>query len=331
MAKPKHIDLTEDGVITQQALLAYAEGKLSDAERAQMDKLLRDDPFAQDALEGLRQAPNPAGINTVVTSINTALREKTGVRERKKKGIEIHWANYAYAAVVLGVLVGVGYVMIHVLSGEHKELAQNKSIPKATESTPVVEEKKKESPAPIDTTKPAAYKGSDSIAANGTYTATGSASGTVTYLTAPATGTIQEAKTIDQSSKQAETEKTKVDLSGETAAQLGVARNYFGAGDYVNAEKKYNEILASQPDNADALYFGGICAFYNGSKGLGESNFDKLSKTTQYTEGSKWYKASILIKKGKIEEAKPLLRDLINTNSYFKDRAVKQYEELFHK
>jgi hypothetical protein len=43
----------------------------------------------------------------------------------------------------------------------------------------------------------------------------------------------------------------------------------------------------------------------------------------------KWYKANILIKKGKKDEAKPLLRDLINTNSIFKDRAVKQYEELY--
>jgi hypothetical protein len=62
---------------------------------------------------------------------------------------------------------------------------------------------------------------------------------------------------------------------------------------------------------------------------LGEANFDKLAKTGMYPEGAKWYKANILIKKGRKEEAKPLLRDLINSNSSFKDRAVKQYEDLY--
>jgi len=55
----------------------------------------------------------------------------------------------------------------------------------------------------------------------------------------------------------------------------------------------------------------------------------KLAKSSLYPEGVKWYKANILIKKGKKDDAKPLLRDLINTNSIFKDRAVKQYEELY--
>ena len=98
----------------------------------------------------------------------------------------------------------------------------------------------------------------------------------------------------------------------------------------MSAEKKYKEILALQPDNSDALYFGGVCAFYNSSPGFGEANFDKLAKTNQYTEGAKWYKAEILIKKGKKDEAKSLLRDLINSNGYFKERAVKEYESLYN-
>ena len=42
MAKPKQIILTEEGVITQEALLAYAEGRLGAAESAQLEKLLAD-------------------------------------------------------------------------------------------------------------------------------------------------------------------------------------------------------------------------------------------------------------------------------------------------
>lgn len=341
MAKPKHIDLTEDGVITQEALLAYAEGKLSDAERAQVDKLIKDDPFAQEALEGLRSSTSQSEINTAISSLNTQLREKTGVRERKKKGIEIHWANYAYAAVVLGVLIGVGYVMINVLSSEHREEAMNKPVPKGQESLPVKEEKKKEEPKP-DSTKLVADATQkelrDSVTSQNTNTTADNAPAPAAVNGSPTTastvskddGKPTAMKSLAANEEKSTLEKDKsVSNIGEIATQLGVARTYFGSGDYVNAEKKYKEILSSDPNNVDALYFGGICAFYNGTPGLGEANFDKLAKTAQYTEGTKWYKASILIKKGKKEEAKPLLRDLINTNSYFKERAVKQYEELF--
>jgi len=314
MAKPKHIDLTEDGVITQQALLAYAEGRLSDAERAEMDRLLRDDPFAQEALDGLRKAPNATEVSSAIITLNTQLREKTGVRERKKKGIEIHWANYAYAAVVLGILIGVGFVMIRVLSSEHHEEAMNKPVPRATVSAPVVEEKKKEEPQP-DTTRLVSGP-TDSLSKN------------------PATDTKNNAAAADLESKKAEAKAPVKEMSPADAARvaslIGEARALFGSGDYVSAEKKYKEILAMQPDNSDALYFGGVCAFYNSSPGFGEANFDKLAKTNQYTEGAKWYKAEILIKKGKKDEAKSLLRDLINSNGYFKERAVKEYESLYN-
>ena len=333
MAKPKHIDLTEDGVITQEALLAYAEGKLSDAERAQVDKLIKDDPFAQDALEGLSSSPNRSDIKTAVTTLNTQLRDKTGVRERKKKGIDIHWANYAYAAVVLGVLIGVGYVMINVLSSEHREEAMNKTVPKAQESVPVPAEKMKEEPKADTTKQIAALSHQDSLDIATKNIALDKDKEDKTTNEVANSGAVamndQKPAAAKSASAPAEEErKSKSDIDA-IAAQLGVARTFFGSGDYVNAEKEYNKVLAMQADNSDALYFGGICAFYNGSKGLGEANFDKLAKTNQYTEGTKWYKASILIKKGKKDEAKPLLRDLINSNSYFKERAVKQYEELY--
>ena len=338
MAKPKHINLTEDGVITQEALLAYAEGRLSDAERTQLDQLLRDDPFAQDALEGMRISPAPAEIPAAISSINTLLRERAGMRERKKKGIEIHWANYAYAAVVIGVLIGVGYVMIHIYSNKHEEIAMTKAVPQAQESIPIVEEKKKETPL-VDTA--AIQRSTDSTSVNPaalTVASTGATNGgTYAYSSSdadkdqkPTANTTADDKAAASNlEKMAPATKPSPAIGGEVAAQLGVARTFFEAGNYVDAEKRYNEILASQPDNADALYFGGISSYLNGSKGSGEANFDKLAKSGLYPEGTKWYKANILLKKGKKEEAKKLLLDLVNTNSIFKDRAIKLYEELY--
>ena len=60
MAKPKNIILTEDGVITQEALLAYAQGKLSPDETAKMEKLMRDLLARPDELTKLGQMAREA-------------------------------------------------------------------------------------------------------------------------------------------------------------------------------------------------------------------------------------------------------------------------------
>ena len=315
MTKPKNTGLIEEGVITEEALLAYAEGKLSPAEQAEMERLLRDDPFAQEALEGMRKSAKPAEIHHALTSINTQLREKTGIRERNKKGIQIHWANYAYAAVVIGLLIGVAFVMIHFFSNK-----QNEQMAKATESMPVIEEKKKEE-LKVDSAKliaEAALKDSlvhkkDSIAAIA----------------------MQNPSQADKKSASPTTSNPSSDnaapANGDVAAQLAVAKAFFDANSYGNAEKKYDDILAKQPDNVEALYFGGICNYINGTKALGEANFDRLMKGGVYMDGAKWYKALILIRNGKKDQAKPILKDLTLTGGYFKDRATKQYQDLFGK
>jgi tetratricopeptide (TPR) repeat protein len=334
MAKAKHIKLTEDGVITQEALLAYASGSLSEPERAQMDKLLLDDPFAQDALEGMRQAPKPGEINAAVTSINMRLREQSGVRERKKKGIEIHWSTYAYAAVILAVLIGLGFIMINYFGNKNSDdIAMNKPAPQGQESIPVSEEPKKDEPktdtaqqVPTDTIKNITSIKNDTVKAIKAIIKIDSA--TQKKQLAQAKKENEQAADKISNTSSAITKPNTV-VSAETAAQLAVARNFFEAGNYMDAEKKYNQILSGQPDNVDALYFGGISSFLNGSKGLGENNFDKLLKYGSYPDGTKWYKANILIKKGKKDQAKQLLRDLVNSNSMFKDRAVRQYEELY--
>jgi hypothetical protein len=330
MTKLKHTGLTEEGVITGEALLAYAEGRLGHAEQAGMEKLLLDDPFAQEALEGMRTSPRPDDIHTVITSINTQLREKTGIRERNKKGIEIHWAIYAYAAVVLCVLVGVAFVMINIFSNKQKV-----QMAKATESIPVIEEKKKEGPK-ADTAKLiAAAAPKDSIAskmnANDlTATATGGATQNPNQAEQKAVAE-KPATTATSTPSSGATLETISPANGDIAAQLAVARTFFDANNIANAEKKYNDILASQPDNVEALYFGGVCNYLNGSKGLGEANFDKLMKGGVYMDGAKWYKSLILIKYGQKDQAKPILKDLTVTGGYFKDRATKQYQDLYGK
>ena len=374
MAKPNKTLLTEEGVLTTAALLAYTQGKLSATEVAEVDKMLTTDLFLQDAIEGIQQAhATQVNVSEAVIALRQNLRLQTGAKERKKGGIEIHWANYAYAAVIFGVLIGVGFVMVHVIGSQKEELAIN-TPPQAQESTPILEEKKSELPKP-DTTHIAGNRVADSnshiadkVIAINTQTAPATTSGagvieatqtkaamdasnTATHdnqaAAVPTKATKEEAtgvsmtapkdskkdyqiiKNDESSVKPAAKLKANGPVSTETISNnLMVAKTLFDAGDYRAAEKKYNEALGEDPTNPEAMYFGAISNYINGNNKQAEPKFDRLLQKGFFPEGSKWYKANILIKKGQIEDAKPLLRDLINTNNSFKERAVKKYEEL---
>ncbi|MCW3127735.1 MAG: hypothetical protein JWO03_3393, partial [Bacteroidetes bacterium] len=228
MAKPKHTILTEDGVITQEALLAYAQGRLSVEETVQMEKLLKDDPFAQDALEGVRSADAPAEIKTVVSSLNVKLREKTGAREKKKKGIEIHWATYAYAAMIVGILIGLGFVMVHFIAEKDQNLAMNKNMPQAEESKPVTEEKPQMIP---DTTRIAPTTSTvtlnDTMAfyANATGNATSVSSGAVSQLDAEKMNKDQVSQNITAAPPVAAADKKNAQAPTKTEATKGLTIN----------------------------------------------------------------------------------------------------------
>ena len=55
---------------------------------------------------------------------------------------------------------------------------------------------------------------------------------------------------------------------------------------------------------------------------------DKLIKKGSYTEGSKWYKANILLSKGNKDDAVKILKQLTSSTSVFKERAIKKLEEI---
>src|SRR5581483_11551275 len=100
MSRPKKetIKLSENGVITEEAMVAYLQNELSAEEKQELEKLLKDDPFAQDAFEGLREAPDQAAAISSMTALKKKMYEKTGMKE--STGLRIHWTNYAWAAVV---------------------------------------------------------------------------------------------------------------------------------------------------------------------------------------------------------------------------------------
>ncbi len=385
------VKIADNGIITEEALLAYANNSLSADERQELEKLLKDDPFAQDALDGLISVENKSSLSGTVSSLNQKVRERTGIKERKV--ISLHWTNYAWAAVLIGLLVGVGFVMINFLSKDNPQIATNTESAKTDElvlfdqktSEPnlvsakietvnidsnTVAQQSTNSPASRTPEKPLLMENAGkpvndvniittSTASMATGNAGAAKSSTVlqtentdadrsvndkiVVTSANKKTPAEEVKQTKERVKNEETNtpqqtiqtvssmaSTKADISEKNSgANIDDAMKIFNSGDYKKASELFNQILNEQPDNNAALYFGGISEYINTNAKKGEKNFDKLlKKGDAYIEGSKWYKANILLKRGKKEEAKKLLDELSSTNGSYKERAVKKKAEL---
>ena len=362
MSAPKKdkVILSEQGVVTEEALIAYLQNKLGPEEKQQLEKLLQEDPFARDALEGLQSSLNQAAVQGAISSLNKKVRERSGLKE--SKGLKMHWVSYAWAAVVLGLLIGIGFVMVNFLNKKDNNLAVNGNKENAaaavtqSKDTAAVTEKPKGMSDSLVSMRPSADTAAITVSGNAAQNKpvpveakNGKDNNAVTVPDTKVNqpDKLQTAGTVSPKASETALNKSKTD----TAKRMSVAANKttapvkadsrdagalqddamksFNAGDYSTAADDFDKILKSEPDNADALYFGGISDYINGKTAKSESNFDKLlKKGNKYIEGSKWYKANILIKKGHSEAAKPLLQDLTNTNGSYKERAIKKLAEM---
>lgn len=406
--RKKEVDLLEGGVITEGAMEAYIGGTLTAEERMQFDKLLAEDPFAQDALEGMQAAPNRTAALTRIAGIKKKIRTQTGLREGKT--VSIHWVNYVWAAVVLGMLVGIGFLMVTYLNkhnGTQGEIAQNEapqqeilqksdnSVQKAPETTAqqqTLEKTATEQPTVVaNGTASTLDDQAPSTAANIEYKKNAAVADTATWANNSGftlnnysttanvglannippstrrkepttsnsnTALYDKAVTKEEASKTKRAEPIKADAAESEAIRANAkpvpdkkvievkdtkaasggktnvptqaeAMKNFNAGDYKASAEQFDAILKSQPNNADAQYFGGVSEYLNGNLNKSEKQFDKLLKGgDRYLEGSKWYKANILIKKGKTNDAKKILNELSNTSNPYKERATNKLKEL---
>lgn len=374
------IVIAEHGVITEEALMAYLNETLSPEQRHELERLLKDDPFAQDALEGLRATQDKNAVKTSLSSVQKKVRERSG---GNKKGtavvVPMHWSTYAYAAVIVGLLVSVGFILTTYLSKKDDTVAmetpQQQKVAEPEQKTeqpafsPAEQAKDTVTTNTITTTPSTSGADNNEVANNGlknngevTVTNGNKVGGTYGFSTTntatdknevaesgkkgskPASGSVSVSdvtmnSTLTTSSNysaapaasdanapkaasKTEEPKAKDDTNKPT---LDEAMKSFNSGDYKTAATQFDGVLKEQPDNPEALFFGGVSDYVQNDLKASEKSFDKLlKKGTKFVDGSKWYKANILLKKGKKEEAKKLLEELSNTNGSYTERAKKK-------
>lgn len=421
--KKEKLNFSERGVLDEEAMLAYLNNELTPEETQKFETLLKDDPFAQEALEGLQSTQNKTAVIASVANLNKKVRERSGIKE--KGGFNIHWSVFAYAAGLIGVLLGVGFGLVTYLGNHNEQVAMQteqkteqslleqkpeqpnlvpaneqavtdsavtalpaNSVSGSTAPTGAVVSKLlsdinateqsalRKNDEPVTLTKStqgilsstgSAGKASQTIVTNSTLTAT--SNNAASPAAVPASVALNEkAKAKEELAQDerntnkettAKNEKKAAEKSGYAKDQNATKQNddkapttqkvvrgsiveteeldkasvvtiddamrSFNGGDYKKSSQQFDEILRETPKNADALYFGGISDYINGNAKKSEKNFDRLLKDgSKFVEGSKWYKANILLQKGKKEEAKKLLDELANTGGSYRERATKK-------
>ena|SRR6218665_3379780 len=98
--------------IEQEKLLEYLNRKLSAEEEHDLEKSMQEDPFVNDAMDGLSQMQQPDNIPTLVHQLNKDLKRHI-TKKKKNKRRSISEAPWLYYTVIILLLLAVlGYVVI---------------------------------------------------------------------------------------------------------------------------------------------------------------------------------------------------------------------------
>jgi|KBSMisStandDraft_5_1062788.scaffolds.fasta_scaffold00750_14 ferric-dicitrate binding protein FerR (iron transport regulator) len=116
----------DSGEFDQQKLLKYLDGSASPEERHEVERLMADSKFTNDAVEGLQALKNKKDITFLVHDLNKNLHQQLRDRKKSKEKRRIKEDQWTYLAIIIIlVLVVISYVVI-------KKVQQRRSPAPAT-------------------------------------------------------------------------------------------------------------------------------------------------------------------------------------------------------
>lgn len=100
--------------IDNQQLMDYLSGKLSGADRHEVEKLMADSAFMNDAVEGLEQIHDKKDMQAYVDQLNASLQKSLEKKKRRREKRRLKDSPWAYVAILLILaLCVVAYAIIH--------------------------------------------------------------------------------------------------------------------------------------------------------------------------------------------------------------------------
>ncbi len=100
--------LKNSGSVDQKKLMDYLEGRLSEADKHDVESLLNDSAFVDDAMEGLGQMKDKQKIASIITELDNQLKQKVNARKKKRRLSSIYfpaWLIIATFAIILLIVL----------------------------------------------------------------------------------------------------------------------------------------------------------------------------------------------------------------------------------
>lgn len=102
--------------IDNQKLMEYIAGNLSPKEKHEVELLMADSEFVNDAVEGLQQVDNKSDIGALVEQLNKDLQKKLEhkkSRKEKKKLKDYSWIYFSIALIL--ILITIAWFILYNL------------------------------------------------------------------------------------------------------------------------------------------------------------------------------------------------------------------------
>ncbi len=99
--------------VDQETLLLYLQGKLSAEKKHEVEKLLINNDFETDALEGLEEIKDKEQIMYMVEALNRDLKKKTEKKKQRREKFKIKDQTLLYiSTLILLLLIVLSYIVV---------------------------------------------------------------------------------------------------------------------------------------------------------------------------------------------------------------------------
>ena len=100
--------------VDQETLLLYLQGKLTDDKKHEVEKILLQNEFDSEALEGLQEISDKEQIDYMVEMLNRDLKKKTEKKKKRREKLQMKDQPWLYISIlVLLLLIVFSYIIIH--------------------------------------------------------------------------------------------------------------------------------------------------------------------------------------------------------------------------
>lgn len=99
--------------VDQETLMLYLQDKLSADKKHEVEKMLLDSDFDDDALEGLQAIANKQEIGLMVEQLNRDLKNKLEKKKKRRKRLDLQEQPWLYLSlVIILLLIIIGYIVV---------------------------------------------------------------------------------------------------------------------------------------------------------------------------------------------------------------------------